>query len=189
VGLFRTEFLFLSRNEAPGEDEQYAAYREAVEIFGSDPVTIRTLDTGADKQIPYFALPQEENPALGLRAIRLCLKNVELFKTQLRAILRTSVHGNLRIMFPMICSIEELRGAKAILRQCMASLDSEKIPYQKDIVVGMMIETPAAAIQAESFASEADFFSIGTNDLTQYTRQRTGKIRKSANFMTANIRQ
>jgi phosphotransferase system enzyme I (PtsI) len=169
IGLFRTEFLFLGRTEMPGEFEQYEAYRQTAEIFGEEPVTVRTLDAGGDKALPYLRIPPEGNPFLGMRAIRLCLQNPDIFKTQLRAILRASAYGNLRILFPMICSIEELKSTRIILRECMSELDMAGIPYRKNIGVGMMIETPSVAIQVQEFAKEVDFFSIGTNDLTQYT--------------------
>ncbi|GHU61414.1 phosphoenolpyruvate-protein phosphotransferase [Spirochaetia bacterium] len=169
IGLFRTEFLFMSRDAMPDEEEQYAAYRRVAEIFGEAPVIIRTLDAGGDKELPYLKMPGEENPALGLRAIRLCLQNRELFETQLSAILRASVYGNLKIMFPMIDNPGELRAAKEILDHRKAALKARGIPFRENIETGMMIETPAAALMAETFAKEADFFSIGTNDLTQYT--------------------
>jgi phosphotransferase system enzyme I (PtsI) len=169
VGLFRSEFLYLGRNDYPDEDTQYGSYRKALEKMGGREVVIRTLDIGADKQADYFNLPKEENPALGMRAIRICLTRPDIFKTQLRAIYRASVHGSAAIMFPMITSLDELRRAKKIAQQVRESLAADNIPFDNAVPIGIMIETPASAIISDVLAAESDFFSIGTNDLTQYT--------------------
>ncbi len=170
VGLFRTEFLFMDRTAMPTEDEQFEAYKSVAEGLKGKPVIIRTLDIGGDKEIPYMGLTKDENPFLGYRAIRFCLdRKDDVYRPQLRALLRASAYGNIKIMVPMVTCIEELREAKALIEEIKAELDEKNIPYKKDIEVGIMVETAAASLMADVFAKEAAFFSIGTNDLTQYT--------------------
>ena len=170
VGLFRTEFLFMDATSIPSEEEQFEAYKMAAEILAGKPVIIRTLDIGGDKAIPYLGLETEENPFLGYRAIRFCLDRMEdIYKPQLRALLRASAYGKIRIMVPLVTCVEEIRAVKAMVAELKADLDEKGIPYDKDIKVGIMTETAASAVLADVLAKEADFFSIGTNDLTGYT--------------------
>ena len=169
IGLFRSEFLYLENTDFPTEEQQFAVYKQVAENMAGKKVIIRTLDIGADKQVDYFGLDKEENPALGYRAIRICLTRPEIFKTQLRALYRAAMYGNISIMFPMIISVDEIHRIKAIIAEVKGELKNEGIPYKEDVELGVMIETPASVMISRDLAKEVDFFSVGTNDLTQYT--------------------
>jgi len=182
VGLFRTEMLFIGRSTSPSEDEQFNFYRAVADNSNNIPVTIRTIDIGGDKQCPYLNLPEEQNPFLGFRAIRICLDQPDLFITQLKAILRASIYGNFKILFPMISNLKELRDAKAILELAKDQLKKDKVPFDEGIEIGILIEIPSAALIADLLAKEVDFFSIGTNDLCQYSNAADRSNKKIQNL-------
>ncbi|MCR4695534.1 MAG: phosphoenolpyruvate--protein phosphotransferase [Pseudobutyrivibrio sp.] len=185
IGLFRSEFLFMDKPHLPSEEEQFMAYKEAVDIMGDKTVIIRTLDIGGDKEIPYMDLEKEENPFLGFRAVRYCLGNPEIYKTQLRGILRASAFGKVKIMIPLVTCVDEVRAVKALVEECKAELKSEGKKFDENIEVGCMVETAAASLIADMLAKEADFFSIGTNDLTGYTMSVDRGNAKVANLYSA----
>ena len=182
IGLFRSEFLYLESEDFPTEEQQFQVYKQVAENMAGKKVIIRTLDIGADKQVDYFNLDKEENPALGYRAIRICLTRPEIFKTQLRALYRASAFGQIAIMFPMIISVSEVKRIKEIIEEVKAELRETGIPFREDVEIGIMIETPASVMVSRELAKEVDFFSVGTNDLTQYTLAIDRQNQKLDNF-------